>query len=106
VEENAADRSYGIAVAKLAGLPPAVVKRAREHLFRLEHEAELSAESGKAQLGLFIEAERKDREEQQRFLRELSERLSSLDVETMRPVEALNLLNELAAGCRERKHDD
>ena len=106
VEENAADRSYGIAVAKLAGLPPVVVKRAREHLFRLEHDAELAAESGKPQLGLFIEAERKDKEERQRFLQDLSERLVALDVEKMRPVEALNLLDELAAGCRQRKRDD
>ena len=106
VEDNAADRSYGIAVAKLAGLPPAVVKRAREHLCRLEHDAEMAAESGKPQLGLFAEAERRDQEERDRFPQELSERLSSLDVETMRPVEALNLLDELAARCRERKHDD
>jgi len=102
VEENAADRSYGIAVAKLAGLPPDVVKRAREHLFRLEHEAELAAESGKPQLGLFIEAERKDKEERERFLRELSERLSSLDVETMRPVDALNVLNEMVVMYKDR----
>ncbi len=36
VRPGAADRSYGIQVAKLAGLPPAVVKRAREVLARLE----------------------------------------------------------------------
>ncbi len=99
VEENAADRSYGIAVAKLAGLPPDVLKRAREHLFRLEHEAELTAESGKPQLGLFVEAERKHREDRERFMQALSERLSALEVETMRPVEALNLLDELVAAC-------
>jgi len=33
---GAADRSYGIAVAKLAGLPPAVVARARSVLAKLE----------------------------------------------------------------------
>ncbi len=99
VEENAADRSYGIAVAKLAGLPPDVLERARKHLFRLEHEAELAAESGKPQLGLFTGAERKDREERERFMQRLSERLSTLEVETMRPVEALNVLDELVAAC-------
>jgi DNA mismatch repair protein MutS len=36
VAEGAADRSYGIAVAKLAGLPPAVVARARSVLAKLE----------------------------------------------------------------------
>jgi len=106
VEENAADRSYGIAVAKLAGLPPVVVKRAREHLFRLEHDAELAAESGKPQLGLFVEAERKGKEERERFLQGLSERLSALEVEAMRPVDALNVLDELVAMCKERMNHD
>ncbi|MDQ6960721.1 MAG: DNA mismatch repair protein MutS, partial [Mariprofundaceae bacterium] len=106
VEENSANRSYGIAVAKLAGLPPAVVKRAREHLFRLEHDAELAAESGKPQLGLFIEAERKGKEERERFLQDLSEQLAGLDVENMRPVDALNLLDEMAAICREKQDHD
>jgi DNA mismatch repair protein MutS len=36
VADGAADRSYGIAVAKLAGLPPAVVSRARSVLAKLE----------------------------------------------------------------------
>src|SRR4051794_41704385 len=36
VTDGAADRSYGIAVAKLAGLPPAVVARARSVLAKLE----------------------------------------------------------------------
>ncbi len=36
VKPGAADRSYGIQVAKLAGLPDAVVRRAREVLTRLE----------------------------------------------------------------------
>ncbi len=36
VVHGAADRSYGIQVAKLAGLPPSVVKRARQVLASLE----------------------------------------------------------------------
>ena len=36
--EGAADRSYGVQVARLAGVPPAVVARAREVLQRLERE--------------------------------------------------------------------
>ena len=36
VADGAADRSYGIAVAKLAGLPPAVVARAKSVLAKLE----------------------------------------------------------------------
>jgi len=105
VEENAADRSYGIAVAQLAGLPPEVVARAREHLFRLEHESELAAESGKPQLGLFAEAERKDREERERLLQALSGRLAALDVEAMRPLEAINILDELVRMCKKADFD-
>ena len=36
VADGAADRSYGIAVAKLAGLPPTVIARARSVLAKLE----------------------------------------------------------------------
>ena len=43
IVEGAADRSYGIQVARLAGLPPSVVERAREILTNLE-KAELNAE--------------------------------------------------------------
>src|SRR5690606_40517302 len=39
VGRGAADRSYGIQVAKLAGLPAAVVERARDVLARLEQGA-------------------------------------------------------------------
>jgi DNA mismatch repair protein MutS len=38
VEEGAADRSYGIHVARLAGIPPRVVERAREILANLERD--------------------------------------------------------------------
>ena len=43
IVQGAADRSYGIQVARLAGLPAAVVERAREILPNLE-KAELTAE--------------------------------------------------------------
>src|SRR3546814_9277808 len=43
VAEGPADRSYGLAVARLAGLPPAVLKRAKDVLSRLE--------AGKAKTG-------------------------------------------------------
>ncbi len=95
IEDNAADRSYGIAVAKLAGLPPDVVKRAREHLYRLEHDAEMAAESNKPQLGLFAEAERREKQERERLHAALAARLSELDVAAMRPLDALNTLDEL-----------
>jgi DNA mismatch repair protein MutS len=88
------DRSYGIQVARLAGLPPQVVNRAREILSALERD-ELTrggrpsvtgtATDPQQQLGLF-QAPIDDR---------LRTRLTSLDVDRLTPLEALALLAEL-----------
>ncbi len=48
---GAADKSYGIQVARLAGLPPAVIQRAHEILANLE-DGEFEAESGKPKLAV------------------------------------------------------
>jgi DNA mismatch repair protein MutS len=89
------DRSYGIQVARLAGLPPAVIVRARAILGALERD-ELTrggrpSVSGTAadpqqQLGLFQSAPADDR---------LRARLSDLDIDRITPLEALGLLAEL-----------
>ena len=90
------DRSYGIQVARLAGLPAAVVARAREILNGLEHD-ELSrggrpslsgaGSAGNAQLGLF-QAQAADQDPVHRRLRET-------DVNNLTPMQALSLLAEL-----------
>jgi len=97
IEENAADRSYGIAVAQLAGLPPDVLGRAREHLFRLEHASELHAESGKVQLGLFAEAERRRRKRFELEGEALLREMAACKVDELRPLDALTLLDALRA---------
>jgi DNA mismatch repair protein MutS len=89
------DRSYGIQVARLAGLPRPVIERAREILAALERD-ELTrggrpSVSGtpsepQRQLGLFQSAAPDDR---------LRERLAALDVDRMTPMEALTVLAEL-----------
>lgn len=101
VVEDAADQSYGVAVAQLAGLPPDVVKRAREHLFRLEHASELHAESGHPQLGLFAEAERRRQEAELTRLRMLADMVAALDPESMRPIDAINVLDQLKSKLAE-----
>jgi DNA mismatch repair protein MutS len=93
-----ASRSYGIEVAKLAGLPAEVLARAREILKNLEslevddggHAAlarggrrRVQAASA-AQLGLFVAPDPE--------LARLQEELRALDVDGLRPVDALNLL--------------
>jgi DNA mismatch repair protein MutS len=91
VEPGAADRSYGIEVAKLAGLPHEVIIRAREVL--AEHEnaerqvtGHLSpgADPLPAQLTIFTP-----------LPQPVLERLRKVDLNRLTPIEALNLLAEL-----------
>jgi DNA mismatch repair protein MutS len=90
-----ADRSYGIQVARLAGLPPPVVARAREILSGLERD-ELSrggrpSLSGSAdrqqQMGLFQAAAPEDDP--------LRRRLREVDINQLTPLQALTLLAQL-----------
>jgi DNA mismatch repair protein MutS len=93
VEAGSADRSYGIEVAKLAGLPNEVVERAREVL--AEHEnAELRLSEH-----LATDESRPARSAQLTIFTPLSqpvlERLREVDLNRLTPLEALNLLAEL-----------
>jgi DNA mismatch repair protein MutS len=90
LEPGGADRSYGIHVGRLAGLPAAVVARAWEVLKLLEaghHVAHLPAPRppDASQLGLFGGGERPD---------PLLAELDRLDVNALSPLEALNRLAE------------
>lgn len=85
------DDSYGIEVAKLAGLPNEVIKRAKEILATVERTSKTLATSEKDVSG--------DSEELITF-EELTEKsiiddLKKIDVNTMTPVEAMNVLFEL-----------
>ena len=93
VEPGAADRSYGIEVAKLAGLPDEVVRRAREVLAEHEDaESRLSAHLAAgdspapraAQLTIFTP-----------LSQPVLEKLHAVDLNNLTPLEALNLLAEL-----------
>jgi DNA mismatch repair protein MutS len=92
VEPGAADRSYGIEVAKLAGLPNEVVVRAREVL--AEHESSEYRLSGHLTPGAEPE-----RPAQLTIFTPLSqpvlEKLREVDLNRLTPLEALNLLAEL-----------
>ena len=92
VEPGAANRSYGIEVAKLAGLPNEVVVRAREVL--AEHE---SAE--RRVTGHLTPGAEPDRPTQLTIFTPLSqpvlEKLREVDLNRLTPLEALNLLAEL-----------
>jgi DNA mismatch repair protein MutS len=94
VEPGAADRSYGIEVAKLAGLPNEVVVRAREVL--AEHESSERRLSQHLTPGSTTEPERPT---QLTIFTPLSqpvlEKLREVDLNRLTPLEALNLLAEL-----------
>jgi DNA mismatch repair protein MutS len=91
-----ADRSYGIQVARLAGLPRPVVERAREILAALEHDElvrggrpSVTGTSGdpQRQLGLFQASASPDAA--------LREKIASVDVDRMTPLDALTFLADL-----------
>jgi len=94
VEPGAADRSYGIEVAKLAGLPNEVVVRAREVL--AEHE---TAERRLSEHLTPGSSSAPERPTQLTIFTPLSqpvlEKLREVDLDRLTPLEALNLLAEL-----------
>ena len=96
VEPGKADRSYGIEVARLAGLPLSVIERAREVLKlheRTEHvvteELAKTEDEGPVQIQLF-----------EPVGYGIAERIRGLNVDELRPIEALQLLAELQKELR------
>ncbi len=91
VEPGKADRSYGIEVARLAGLPLGVIERARDVLKlheRTEHvvseELVKAEERGPVQIQMF-----------EPVGYGIAERIRALNIDELRPIEALQLLSEL-----------
>ncbi len=94
--EGGTNRSYGIQVARLAGMPESVVRRSKAILAQIESASHPRAarqptdttaatrRSGHVQLQLFSPIERK-----------LIESLQMLDIDRMTPMDALNTLSEL-----------
>ena len=102
LQPGGADRSYGIEVGRLAGLPASVIQRARAVLRLLEGEQLVAGLAGNrsapadvgpgnerpTQLGLFAD------------VHPVVERLRSLDANRMTPMEALAVLDELTRSAR------
>ena len=95
-----ADKSYGIHVAQLAGLPKSVVHRAREVLEELERDSRRTP--AKRSLG---SRRPKEAASQQLPLMgqesPLSEELEKLDIDSLTPLEALTKLYELRQKAKE-----
>ncbi len=83
IEEGKSDRSYGIHVAQLAGLPSSVVDRAGNILEMLERDTtgpEMGSISVERQMNLFHPAD------------ELRDKLNSLEIDHLTPIQALEFL--------------
>jgi len=119
VEPGSADKSYGVEVARLAGLPPAVIERAREILARHEQSEHtlserLAAEADEGeeeeagpQGGPARSRRRKPRQRSPVQLTiftplnaEIVRAIEEADLDNMKPIEALNLLAELKKQIR------
>jgi DNA mismatch repair protein MutS len=94
IEKGPADKSYGIQVARLAGLPESIISRAKEVLANLEKEelnetgkprfADRKSKKGTAQLDLFSS-----------MSDTVVTEIKNIDVESLTPQEALRKLTEL-----------
>jgi DNA mismatch repair protein MutS len=102
VVAGAADRSYGIQVAKLAGLPPSVIERAKVVLAKLEQE-DRAAPKGFEDLPLFA-APYKASEQKPRSDDLLAAAVAALNPDDMSPrdaMEALYRLKDVLAKARD-----
>ena len=86
IKNGAVDKSYGIHVAKLAGLPDEVIKDALEILAMYENKPKTEKADTQLQLVMEFPEEKKD---------PIKEKLDKLDPLRMTPMEALNALYEL-----------
>ena len=91
ITPGSADESYGVEVAKLAGVPEGVIRRAKEILEGMEKEnkqvvVKTTAPKSRAMEGQLSLMERHS---------EVEKRLEKLDLNTITPIEALSLLYDL-----------
>jgi DNA mismatch repair protein MutS len=88
VKEGPANQSYGLQVAQLAGVPRAVIQRARQRLQELERSAQRHRDEVTTQLGLFAE-------ETAPPPHPALEALAGIDADDLSPRDALTLIYEL-----------
>ena len=81
VEPGAADKSYGIEVARLAALPMSVIERARQIL---AHHEDYVPKNAPVQIRLF-----------EPINHDIADRIRAVKIDELRPIEALQLLSDL-----------
>jgi DNA mismatch repair protein MutS len=95
--QGGTDHSYGIQVAKMAGIPNEVIERAKEVLFNLE--ANELTPNATPKLAIHSRSQKNVYINQISLFEEdskaLKEKIRKIEIEKMSPLEALNILNEL-----------
>ena len=101
IVEGGADRSYGIEVAKISGIPKEILDRSRKILTKLEkRKSIIESKIQIEQMLLFSEfSEDEDREdfyeEENKFEKEVLAELKNIDTDNMSPIDALLKINEI-----------
>ncbi|HEY2857201.1 MAG TPA: DNA mismatch repair protein MutS [Terracidiphilus sp.] len=95
IEPGPASKSYGIEVAKLAGLPPVVIERARRILKQHEKQerqsVQVETQPDPMQLTIFTPLSQR-----------IVDRIEAVDVNSLTPLQALNLLEELQQELKDK----
>jgi len=96
IEPGAASKSYGIEVARLAGLPQAVIERAkhvlRQHEKQERQSVQVETEPDPMQMTIFTPLSQR-----------IVDRIEATDVNSLTPLQALNLLEELQQELKKSK---
>ena len=93
-----ADRSYGIQVAKLAGLPESLIERAKEILADLENEVNQGSKLGKIETKINLTdsvQEKAPLEPRKPVINQVLQEICDLDLLNITPLEAINILYQL-----------
>ncbi|MDR3195392.1 MAG: DNA mismatch repair protein MutS [Endomicrobium sp.] len=90
--EGSADKSYGIHVAKIAGLPHQVIERAYKILNRLEANSASESKDNDRQIEFFHNREPQEPQ--------ILVELRGVDINTLSPVDAFNLVRDWKDKCR------
>lgn len=97
IKRGGADKSFGIQVAKLAGLPQSVIKRAEEILNHLESK---DINKNNIKDAIAVSVENNDAKDEQIDMyeyqyREIVDYIKNIDILDTTPLEAMNILNKL-----------
>ena len=100
VIKGGTQKSFGIQVAKLAGIPKDIIKRAKELLERLEQNDKkmgIYNQQMEFEIRPPVSQQEKQKNEQ---LESLVDKISTIDINTLTPMQALSVLNELIENAK------